>query len=155
MRKSLNSWKHVDFIHTSCLNTVALCFNSTLKAWLGRGWAVYREDKRKSRRQFWSWFMMNLLGFAKQPTTHLFVPACSLSLWKLLFGMWLFHSFSSYTVFCLCNVQHVWCGFVFLWSQLFCTKLSGKFLPCGFPSAYLSRAEINLSGRLVQLRPWE
>lgn len=114
---------------------------------------IGKTEKRKSRRQFGScWFMMNPLGFGKQPMACGFVPVCLL---VLCHSERCFLAYDSSTV---SAVQHPACVI------RLCVSLISAFLfkvkwqipdLWSFPSAYLSRAEINLSGRLVQLRACE
>lgn len=95
---------------------------------------------------------MNPLGFGKHSMTCLLVHMCLLVLCR------------SERCFLACNystvsaVQHPACVIRLCVSLISALVFKVKWhIPdlCGFPSAYLSRAGINLSGRLVQLRACE
>lgn len=132
--------------------TVPRCFGA-LDARLGMHWALYIwEGQRKSEMQFWKcWFMMNSLGFGKQPHD---LPLCACMLELCHSG----RSLSACNSSTIAAVQHPACGIRLCVSLILALVFKVKRqIPDlrGFPSAYLSGTGINLSRKLMQLRACE
>lgn len=92
---------------------------------------MYIQKTRESQGDLFgvgSWWTCLALGSSPQHACLCLLLLCHSESYFLVCDS---STVSAITQFWLCNIQHVWYGFVFLWSQLFCTKLSGKFLPCG------------------------